>query len=547
MCGSTLLACPWGFHESGLIPSVLSIIIVGLCSYYTCTLIIKHTTMQGEDDFGDVSVKVLGKWSQYLALIVSVVILVGAAIAYHMIMRDCLLSIVDGLFSVNKTQGYWYWNQYWASFVIFLILFPLVNLKKLTILVKFNSFGVFFVCFLIFFIFFSCTLKIVDTLKHPPTNISYAMNSKYTSILENLSFNLTKPNNNNLNINLNHNANLNTNIMTNYLKPFQSINSNDYSLNNKDNTNKLSNHHSDSNVAYSSLINGFQYEQSNDNNLKKFNTDKQFLNNNFLNSKDYKVLSQNINTVDSFSINTESDTTSNLNTITNTITNSEKKNDPWKPLGIPLFGKNSAHLLGILSLSFFIHNAIASILKNQKSTKSYRRTSCEVFIAFFLAALTYGIPGVMGLIAFRYDNEVNQNFLNQFPNNDVLATIARFAIMLQLLSIFPLLIFIIRVQFFGFLLQKQYPGFVHVLILSTICCLITMLFAMFFPNVGTVLQYCGAICGLVYLYILPIFLHVKVYYEKSRLRWYSVVGHTLLLIFGISILVSQFIPFEKFI
>eukprot|EP00818_Percolomonas_sp_WS_P007698 CAMPEP_0117449140 /NCGR_PEP_ID=MMETSP0759-20121206/7786_1 /TAXON_ID=63605 /ORGANISM="Percolomonas cosmopolitus, Strain WS" /LENGTH=353 /DNA_ID=CAMNT_0005241595 /DNA_START=364 /DNA_END=1425 /DNA_ORIENTATION=+ len=349
--------------------------------------------MKGREDFGEVCVEVLGKWSRWLALIVSCVILVGASIAYHIFMKDCLLSVVDGIFSLNKNDGKWYWNDYWAAGAVFLVLFPLVNFKKLTLLVKFNSFGVFFVLFLIMYIIYACVMEIIKTSHvHPP---------------------LPHP------------------------------------------------------------------------------------------------------------------------------------HDKLQPGGIILFGRNCAHLLGILSLSFFIHNVISSILKNQKPSKTSLQTNRDVFGAFFMAALTYGIPGVLGVIAFRYEPSIEQNFLNQFANHDIPATVARFAVMLQLLSIYPLLIYIIRVQVFGFLLNKQYPGFFWVLGQSFVCCMITALFAAFFPHVGVVLQYCGAICGLVYLYILPITLHVKQLYIDAKLRWYSLVGHSLLLLFGFSILVTQFIPFEK--
>lgn len=38
--------------------------------------------------------------------------------------------------------------------------------------------------------------------------------------------------------------------------------------------------------------------------------------------------------------------------------------------------------------------------------------------------------------------------------------------------------------------------------------LVCMLFALFYPNIGTVLSYVGAICGFVIIYLLPILVYL---------------------------------------
>jgi sodium-coupled neutral amino acid transporter 9 len=448
MVGSTLLAMPWGFRQSGIALGVIVFFLVGIISYYTCTLITRHTKLHryrlkleqvspddspseeislkpnftGSDivDFSEVCVKHLGRWSQILALLASIIILIGAAIAYHIFMKDCLLNIVAGIARIEVNTKFpweangppWYWNGIFASCVITIIVFPLSCLRKLTLLVKFNSFGVFFVLFLLVFIIYSSTYAMVYPETTLPTNSTQIVQYVFSDFVQ---------------------------------------------------------------------TNG---------------------------------TAQYVNYLQNFSV-------------------------------------TFSHLLAILSLSFFIHNVIVSILASKKSLRHTRR---DIAIAFVFAGLCYLIPGVMGSVAFRFDPTMKQNFLNQFSSDNIYANVARGSVLLQLISIYPLLLFIIRSQVFESnwkFWKKPEPGIpskpphiLFVLVLNILICAITTSFASFYPNVGTVLRFTGAICGLIYLYLLPILVHLVIMYRSGELRWYSIIFHSCLIILGTSVLVLQFIDFD---
>jgi hypothetical protein len=51
--------------------------------------------------------------------------------------------------------------------------------------------------------------------------------------------------------------------------------------------------------------------------------------------------------------------------------------------------------------------------------------------------------------------------------------------------------------------------------MSASCTVIACLFALFYPNVGTVLSYFGAVSGLLIIYCLPVFVHLK--YKETAL------------------------------
>jgi len=73
---------------------------------------------------------------------------------------------------------------------------------------------------------------------------------------------------------------------------------------------------------------------------------------------------------------------------------------------------------------------------------------------------------------------------------------------------------------------------------------ITTSMAAFYPMVGTVLRFTGAICGLIYMYLLPVSIHLVAQYKQKKLTFLSVIFHTLLVLLGLSILILQFINFE---
>lgn len=68
-----------------------------------------------------------------------------------------------------------------------------------------------------------------------------------------------------------------------------------------------------------------------------------------------------------------------------------------QPRYIYWFGPNPFKLCGCLSLGFFIHTLIVSIMKTNENPQNYKR---DLFIGYFLTYLTYISVGVIGYIGF---------------------------------------------------------------------------------------------------------------------------------------------------
>lgn len=81
-----------------------------------------------------------------------------------------------------------------------------------------------------------------------------------------------------------------------------------------------------------------------------------------------------------------------------------------------------------------------------------------------------------------------QNFLNNFPSTDVFSIIARVFLFFQLLTVYPLISYMLRVQVFAALELSIYPSVLHVIALNCFVIFICILFAIFMPHIGTVIR-----------------------------------------------------------
>lgn len=164
-------------------------------------------------------------------------------------------------------------------------------------------------------------------------------------------------------------------------------------------------------------------------------------------------------------------------------------------------------LSGMLSLSYFIHNIIISIMKNNKHQEHNGR---DLSIAFGLITFTYLFIGIVFYVSFPLAKScIQDNILNNFTKNDILTIIARVLLMFQLFTVFPLISFMLRKDILGNINQifKNYTfgdfTYCRVMVLNGCLLVICVLFACFLPKIGTLIRYTGALSGLVYIFMLP--------------------------------------------
>ncbi|OCT98715.1 sodium-coupled neutral amino acid transporter 9-like [Xenopus laevis] len=208
---------------------------------------------------------------------------------------------------------------------------------------------------------------------------------------------------------------------------------------------------------------------------------------------------------------------------------------------VPEFRVSFPQLTGILTLAFFIHNCIITLLKNNRNQKNNVR---DLSIAYLLVGLTYVYVGVVVFASFPSPplpkQCIEQNFLDNFPSSDISAFVARIFLLFQMMTVYPLLGYLVRVQLLGHIFGDIYPSVLHVLALNVAVVGVGVVMARFYPNIGGIIRFSGAACGLAFVFVYPSLIHMISLHRRGQLRIYSILIHASIIALGISNLIAQF-------
>ncbi|XP_070563041.1 neutral amino acid transporter 9-like isoform X2 [Ptychodera flava] len=211
---------------------------------------------------------------------------------------------------------------------------------------------------------------------------------------------------------------------------------------------------------------------------------------------------------------------------------------PNTRLYVPIAREYFPAFTGMLALAYFIHNGVVSILRGQKHPENNGR---DLSIAYVLVALTYTFVGVVFYISFPLTKDcIESNLLDNFPSGDILAFVARICLLFQMITVFPLLIYIFRLQLMHTLFGAVYPGLLHVLVLNLLVLALCVIFAIFLPKIGTIIRFSGAFCGLAYIFTLPCLVYLLYLRQQGRLRWPTLVLHSTIIVLGCANFFGQF-------
>ncbi|XP_032396092.1 neutral amino acid transporter 9 isoform X1 [Etheostoma spectabile] len=196
---------------------------------------------------------------------------------------------------------------------------------------------------------------------------------------------------------------------------------------------------------------------------------------------------------------------------------------------------------GVLTLAFFIHNCIITLMKNNRHQENNVR---DLSVAYLLVGLTYLYVGVLIFAAFPSPplskDCIEPNFLDNFPTSDVMVFVARTFLLFQMITVYPLLGYLVRVQMMGQIFGNHYPSFLHVLVLNILIVGAGVLMATFYPNIGSIIRFSGATCGLALVFVFPALIHMISLRRQGLLRWPSAVFHSFLILLGMANMLAQF-------
>ncbi|EDV22079.1 uncharacterized protein TRIADDRAFT_29287 [Trichoplax adhaerens] len=207
--------------------------------------------------------------------------------------------------------------------------------------------------------------------------------------------------------------------------------------------------------------------------------------------------------------------------------------------GIKLVNWNFPALSGILAMGFFIHNCILAIVRNQENPKNNGR---DLSIAYLFVFVTYTTISVCFYLSFPMHRSCIQPILlDNFPVSDIMAFFARIGLFFQLVTVYPLLNYIVRIQILLIVFKKAWPSIRHVLLLNIGFVTFCVLFAVFYPHIGTIIRFAGAFCGLAYIFTFPPVIYLVYCKRIGTLTTAKIIIHGFIVLIGVTNVIGQFL------
>eukprot|EP00091_Calanus_sinicus_P005307 TRINITY_DN15750_c0_g1_i2.p1 TRINITY_DN15750_c0_g1~~TRINITY_DN15750_c0_g1_i2.p1 ORF type:complete len:125 (-),score=18.90 TRINITY_DN15750_c0_g1_i2:43-417(-) len=122
----------------------------------------------------------------------------------------------------------------------------------------------------------------------------------------------------------------------------------------------------------------------------------------------------------------------------------------------------------------------------------------------------------------------------------MLAVAAKIFLFFQMMTVFPLIMYLLRVSVLYPIYRKVWPGLPHILLLNSSIIVVCVLFAMYMPNIGTIIRFSGAACGLTIIFALPILVYLASVKRTGDLTWNSIILHSFIIMLGAANFIAQF-------
>ncbi|CAH1392180.1 unnamed protein product [Nezara viridula] len=204
----------------------------------------------------------------------------------------------------------------------------------------------------------------------------------------------------------------------------------------------------------------------------------------------------------------------------------------------PLIKGSFPAMSGMLALSYFIHNIIITLMRSNANQKNNGR---DLTIAYILVMLTYLSIGVVFFLGFPLGKScIQDNLLNNFATWDIMTVAARAFLLFQLMTVFPLISYMLRVQTMVALVGNPYPSRGHILLFNAFVITVCVLFAVFLPKIGTIIRFTGALSGLVHVFAIPCLLRLATLKKSGKISTPSYTMYILIIIYGAANLIGQF-------
>lgn len=165
MIGTSILIMPLNFIQSGVITSIIALLVVGFLSFKTSGIII-HYSKRGEYDFSSQINRILGKRMRVVYIAACTFLLVGVGLTYFILMCNVFYSILSLIFPdlPSKEDGITFktFSYPYTGVLLGIVGLPLFAMKNLKFILKITSLGVYALFFYMFFCMYIGIAAIVN-------------------------------------------------------------------------------------------------------------------------------------------------------------------------------------------------------------------------------------------------------------------------------------------------------------------------------------------------------------------------------------------------
>ena len=109
-----------------------------------------------------------------------------------------------------------------------------------------------------------------------------------------------------------------------------------------------------------------------------------------------------------------------------------------------------------------------------------------------------------------------------------------------MITVYPLIQYIVRFQLLVFFYGSQEYRFGTVLAHNMMQTALGVLIAIVYPNIGDIIRYVGAFCGLAYVFTLPVLIQLAIMRSRNELTRAKTFLFYALIVFGAVNLGAQF-------
>jgi len=170
-----------------------------------------------------------------------------------------------------------------------------------------------------------------------------------------------------------------------------------------------------------------------------------------------------------------------------------------------MFNLNFSPLIGMLCVAYNLHHLGLPIVKTHRFPE---KISSDLFITYSLVFLTYIAVGIFGYIGFtglyfntyyasKNDNLIDQNCMNMYAYDNILAFILRLFIFILVFFSYPMVNFVARKALLNLFYRKEEVTYLCECSFNFMICIPPLLFSLFYPNIGKLLAYIGAVTGFI--------------------------------------------------